>query len=361
MVDGRGKRGEGRGRLKQTCIVLTVAILAAAAFAVVRLREYRLRRWIAAAPRTELLRYISSHPDQPDALRRLGILDRNTGEVGESAKLLQRAVEAAPGDEANWVELSRTLNDGQVTMQKLQSYLSIEPDSAQIMAELARRKLQVGDISTAASLASKAVKLTPDSPDAQRVMGDVAAAAGNWPRAESLYKRSLSLHDDPETRLALAHIWIPLQRYGAIIEICSPIVTAGRSPEISVEQRARALVYTAGAQLYQPLTPAEMANVQQQLREADALSERLPQAERFLPPYFMGESLIKSGSPKEAVPFLERSSSLAPMFAGSLYSLSQAYRLSGQTAKADAALTRHGQLVRQLTDMEKANDRSPGQ
>jgi tetratricopeptide (TPR) repeat protein len=187
----------------------------------------------------------------------------------------------------------------------------------------------------------------------QRVLGDVASALGNWPLAESQYKKALTLRDDPETRLALARIWIPLQRYGEIIEICSPIVDPRKSADISVEQRARALVYTAGARLYEPLTATEIGQLQQQLREADALAERMPQSERFLPPYFMGESLLRSGKPKEAIPFLERSTGLAPMFAGSLYSLARAYRLAGETTKADLAQARHEQLSKHLTELEK--------
>jgi len=343
--------------LKRTRLLFALLFLAALTWGVLLLRDHQWHRWLATASKEDLERYVADHPDQPEALVRLGVLDRNAGKRAEAEKLLRHAVELAPGEETDWTELSRTLTDDREAIRELERFLNAMGDRAPVLAELARRYLQIGDAATARTLTEKATALAPESPDAWRIRGDVMAATRQSPEAEKAYRKALSLRDDTETRLSLARLWIPLQRYSEIIEICSPIVKAGASPDISGEQRARALLYTAGGRLYDPLTPEEIATLQAQLREADALSAQLTAGERFLPPYFLGESFLRSGKPKEAIPFLERSVREGPMFAGSLYSLARAYRLSGDTAKADAATARHTRLSRILGELEIYNNR----
>jgi len=322
-----------------------------------RLQDRQWRRWLATASREELTAYVAAHPDQHDALLRLGVLQRHAGENAEAEKRLRHAVEVAPDDETGWVEFSRALTDDHEAIRVLEEALKTKESSAPMMAELARHYLQSGDVVDARTWAEKATQQQPASPDAWRIRGDVMAATHQAPEAEKDYRKALALRDDPETRLALARTLIPLQRYAEILALCAPIVRAGDSPEISQEQRARALLYTAGGRLYDPLTPAEIAALQAQLQEADSLSAQLTPNERFLPPYFLGESYLRLGKPKEAIPLLERSATMAPMFAGSLYSLARAYRLAGEQAKADATVRRHTRLSRILGEIEMYNNR----
>lgn len=341
---------------KRTRVLIALLLLAALTWGGLLLRDRQWHRWLATAPRAELARYVADHPDQPEAVARLGVLTRNAGEKAEAEKLLRHAVEIAPQEESDWIELSRALDDKEA-IQELETYLKTTPDSAPVTTELVRRYLQAGDMTRARSLAERAMKLAPESPEVWRVQGDIMAANRQSSEAEKAYRKALSLGDDPETRLSLAQLWVPLQRYHEIIAICAPILKAGNSPDISVEQRAQALLYTAGGRLYDPLTPAELATVQAQLQEVDSLSVQLPEGQRFLPPYFLGESYLRAGKPKEAIPYLERSVQAGPMFAGSLYSLARAYRLVGDIAKSDAATARHTHLSRILSELDMYNSR----
>ncbi len=337
-------------------LVSTLAVLATV-WGVTIARDRQFRSWIATAPRNEAEAYVASHPDQPDALLRLAFLLRSAGEREAAERRARHAVEVAPSDERCWVEYSRAASDDKEAIRGLEGFLKLQADSAPVRAELARRYLLAGDVSTTRPLIEKALQASPESPDANRVQGDLFSVLRQLPDAEKAYRKSLALHDDNETRLALARTLIPLQRYAEIAGLCAPVVKAGVSSEISQEQRAEALVYTAGGRLYAPLTPQEIEGLQAQLREADSLSNALHAEERFLAPYFLGESFLRSGRPKEAIEPLERSVKRNPMFPGSLFSLSRAYRLAGESAKADSATVRHARISRLLGELEMYSNR----
>ncbi len=320
-------------------------------------RDRMAHRWIETASRDELQHYVRDHPDRAEALIRLSGMLRAEGDQVEAERLARRAVQVAPGDEASWVALSRADADDREATQGLQNFLKIKPDSAPVMAELARRYMASRDVAGARALADKAVQAQPELPDAWRVRGDVMGALRQEPEAEKDYKKALSLRDDPETRLALARTLIPLQRYPEILALCAPIITPERTAEVSSGQRARALLYSAGARLYDPLTTVELAAVQAQLKEVDSLSSWLPAEERFLPPYFLGESWLRLGRPALAIEPLKRGIAAGPMFAGGLYSLSRAYRLAGDPAKAKETAAKHARLSRILSEVEMYGSR----
>src|SRR5262249_33630262 len=119
----------------------------------------------------------------------------------------------------------------------------------------------------------------------------------------------------------------------------------------------RALTYYAGSKLYGPLNSEVQAGLRAQLSEADSMSSSLPPEERFLPPYFLGESMRRSGKPKEAIPFLERSVKLAPNYPGAMFSLPRAYRETGDVSKADAATEKHARLGLLIGEVEAYKSR----
>src|SRR5205823_5012611 len=122
-----------------------VLIFLALAWGGLLLRDRQRHYWIASAGRAELEKYISQNPDQSDALIRLSGLLRNAGEKAQAEKLARRSVELDPQNEAGWVELSRANTDDKEGIPALQRYLKEFPESASVMAELARRMLQEGD------------------------------------------------------------------------------------------------------------------------------------------------------------------------------------------------------------------------
>lgn len=343
--------------MKRFAALAAVLIVCLALWGAIQVRDRNRQRWIETAPRTDLAGYVAGHPDDADALARMSRLLRNAGEKAEAEKLIRRAVAIAPHVDDNWVEFSRSVSGDREADEALQGFLRVNPDSAPVLSELARRSLRGGDIDGARSQAEKATKVSPGSPEAWRSMGEVLAAERNMPKAEEALRRSLSLRDEADTRLSLAHILIPLQRYAEIMGLCEPMVRAPKSQDISLEQRARALAYYAGSRLYEPLSREEQISLRAQLLEADSISSSLPPDERFMPAYFMGESCLRSGKPKDAIPFLERSAAAAPAFPGALYSLARAYRLSGDVAKANSTASRHTRLSRLLGDLDSYRSR----
>ena len=343
--------------MKRPVIITLLFVLTALTWAGLRVKEIRRQSWIANANLGDIEKFTKDHPDEPDALLRLGILLRNAGERGESEKILQHAVELVPYKEKYWIELSRSMDDHNAAVGKMNDYLKINAESAPAMAEISRHFLKMGDIPHARRIAEKAVKLAPNSAAAWRSLGDAMVVMRRLPEAEKDFRKSLALQGDAETRLSLARLFIPLQRYAEMIEVCEPILRARQGSDISPQQHLRAILYINGGRLYEPLNADEIVSVQNQIREVDTQSSILDPAERFLPPYFLGESYLRAGKPVEAIPYLERSAALGTMYTGNLYSLARAYRLAGNITKADAVNARHVRLSRMLRDMERYIDR----
>ena len=344
--------------MKRLKLLLGILILASAAWGVTLWRSHQFKLWLGRAGREELTRYVAEHPDQPQAVERLGALVLQAGENPQAETLLKHAVELSPADASIWVELSRSQSDDREAIRELEGYLKAYPDSASVMSETARRYLAVGDVASAAKLVAKATEVEPESADALRVAGDIEMLSGNAVKAEAMYRKSLKARDNAESRLALAHLWIPLQKYADIITICKPIINKGENSDVSAEQRTRALIYEAGARLYGPLSPSELADAQHELSEADRASTKLNPGERYLPPYFLGESLLRQGKPGDAIPYLERSVRDSPNFPGTLYSLSRAYRLAGDIPNAEKTMAAHIALSKRLTEMEAQSERA---
>ncbi len=343
--------------MKRPVILAAILIITSLVWGGLQWKQARFHHWLKTAPRAELEIYTKEHPDDPEALARLGILLRNDGAREESQKLLQHTVDLSPTTELYWIELSKSMDDQNLAIEKMESFLKIYPDNAAAQAQISAHLLKLGQISKARTSAEKATKLAPDSAAAWQALGDVMAATRRLPEAEKYYRKSIALDGDAEARLSLVRLLIPLQRYSEMRELCEPILRNKSSTDISPVQRLRAELYISAARLYDPLEPSEIASLQNQIKDVDSHSSKLDPQERFLPPYFLGESYLRDGKPSEAIPFLERSAALGPMYAGSLYSLSRAYRMSGNIKKADEVNRQHVRLSKNLRDIEMAMDR----
>lgn len=334
------------------------ALLAAAvlAWGGLNWQSSRHRAWLAGASRAELQGYVAAHGDDAAALTRLSLLTLRAGDRAEAERLARRAVQSAPNEEEAWVAFSRAASDEHEAIDGLNGYLKTNPERAPILAELARHTLRMGDAGAAPALAERALKASPASPEAWQARGEILAAERRLAEAADCYRKSLAARDDAETRLALARTLIPLQRYAEIVELCRPLLGVSDG-SLSPELRARALVYFAGSRLYDPLDAAAIDDLQRQLREADSLSDRLAPEERFLAPYFLGESYLRQGKPREAIPLLERSVAAGSMFAGNRYALARAYRMAGERDKADTAARQHIRISKNLSDLEMYSHR----
>ncbi len=249
----------------------------------------------------------------------------------------------------NWLETANR--------QALESAVQEHGEDPQVMAKLADRYLQDGEVGRARATAEIAIQRFPQSPEAYRSYGLCMLALRRLPDAEKSLQKSLSLADDVETRLALCRTLTPQQRFPLVIELCAPLIASSPSLAVTPQQRASALVYNAGSRLNGPLTSGELEILQQHLQEAMQPASALPVEERFLADYFLGDSMIRADKPAEAIPFLERSVAENPSFPGTLYSLARAYHLSGEETKSRETFVRHEKLSRLLSELDSLNTR----
>ena len=253
-------------------------------------------------------------------------------------------------------QLWREWLDG-ASRSELESYSRSAGGDPQTAAKLAHQYLQEGADEQAKALMTEATQRFPQSPEILRSSGEILLSERRLPEAEKALRESLALKDDSETRLLLARVLTPLQRYPEIAALCAPLIASAPALTATPQQRASAVVYSAGARLNGPLTPAELQGIQSQLREAALPSSALPPEERFLADYFLGESLLREGKPGEAIPSLEKSVAQNPNFPGAIYSLARAYRLSGDEAKSKDLFARHERMSRLMSELDSLNTR----
>ena len=313
------------------------------------------------ADEASLASAVKDNKDDAGAAAALAGYKLRAGNKAEAETLLKHAAEIEPENPEIWMLLGETIADDREAINALESFEKLHPENGEIIAAVSRRCLHAGDANLALVNAQKAVKASPDSAICLTALADAEAASGNATAAEKDYKTAIEKGDEPDARLGLARILIPLQRYSEIDLVCSPLLTLPAPQKISLEQSARATAYMVGAMFAAVDTPENRARLETTIAKMNALEANLPPEERFLPPYFTGEYLLRGSKPAEAIPLLQKSVQLGPEFPGSLYSLSRALRLAGKAKEADAALAAHAKLIQRHAAMESAADRQQAQ
>jgi Tetratricopeptide repeat len=338
-----------------------LAIAAAAILAAQSWRANRHSQFLKSANEAQLEAAVKENKDDADAAAALAGYKLRAGNKAEAETLLKHAAEITPENPEIWMLLGEAIADDREAINALESFEKLHPENGEIMAAVSARCLHAGDANLAMVNAQKAVQASPDSSLCLTARADAEAATGTAPAAEKDYKAAIERGAGPNARLGLARLLIPLQRFREIEEICSPLLSMDVPAKISREQSARAATYMVGALQAAADTPDNRQRLQKALELMNANEASLPPEERFLPPYFTGEYLLRNARAAEAVPLLQKSVQLGPEFPGSLYSLSRALRLSGKTKEADAALAAHAKLIQRHSAMESAADRQQAQ
>ncbi len=183
-------------------------------------------------------RILEDAPNQADALRLLGALRRERGDLPESGALLSRAVESAPEVESAWLELTQTMHDlsdweacvKAATETLIRGQNCVEAELMQAISLLALHRHEAateaiehvverlpdnGGVHTfharclmarkmfeqAHAAAKRAVALTPDDAGACYVLGACLKRIGRNEEAEAQLQRCLAI--DPRHHEAL--------------------------------------------------------------------------------------------------------------------------------------------------------------
>lgn len=319
----------------------------------------------AADVERRLTAAVREQPDSFDAQHALGAFYVQAGQIARAIPFLERARQIDPAHEANGYDLAV-------------AYLEtdrIDEARREVVRLLARRETgellnlrgdveaRAGDFIAAAEPYQRAARLQPTEAHLFD-WGDNLLNLRAYEPASEVFAASVRRH--PES--ARLHVGLGIAQYSrgryddAVASFCRAADLApaddrpyqflgemyGVTPDADGAVAARLARFlelrpeSAPAHYYvamnlwkgqRPGAAPDLARVEALLRRAHTLDAALPQ-----PALQLGILLSDSKRWAEAVPILERAAALAPDSAQAHFRLAQAYRRTGQTERADAAL-----------------------
>jgi len=265
---------------------------------------------------------LEEQPDNPDALRLLGVLLVQKGEVDQGMELLQAAVSLKPDsvEALSGLGLAHAqkgeLDQAEVCLRRA---LALTPQSAEAHNNLAQALVARGELDAARELLEQALELKPDYAQGLFSLGNVLVASGEPQAALDAYLRAEELApDDWELKCNLGLLF----REGGALEQAETCL-----------RRARLLEPTS------PLVALNLASVlldTGQFQEAEKLSQ---EACTLLPKFaqahnHLGLALMGQGRVAEAEMSLIKALTLNPDDHQARANLGFALRLEGKPDKA---------------------------
>ncbi|MFM7188861.1 MAG: tetratricopeptide repeat protein [Armatimonadota bacterium] len=340
---------------KRLTLSVGVAAIAALALIVIKVNEARHVAWLHSATENALEQYVPEHPDDVKARVRLGVMEvANKDPRGED--LLKKAADASPGDEAIWFAYVDAIENPEVALAQIETYLKVLPDSVKLRAAKARRLAELGDPQSGLSLVDELIKSTGKDSDAFRARADALMLLRRVSEASESLKSAIALEDRDTYRLLLAMTLVPQQRFTEVRIVCLPVVK--RQNRGAAEGHVtRAKLYLAGASLNLATPAAGLENIKTDLEAIIANSASLEEPERFLPYYFLGECELRLGAATHAIEPLKQAVRMAPQFPAALYSLARAMQASKEASVSSKLFRRHAQLTGLLSELDSAGIR----
>lgn len=344
-----------RKQNKRLTYLVGVAVFVIFAVSFVKVGEVRHRAWLMSATQTALEQYVPEHPADLEARVRLGLMEvADKDPRGEER--LKRAADAAPGDESVWFAYVDAIDNPDVALSQIETYLKVLPNSVKLRAAKARRLAELGDPRTGLAMADEIIKVSGKDSDAFRARADALMLLRRVNEASDSLKLAMKLDDRDSYRLLLAMTLVPQQRYAEVREACLPIVHR-QNRGAATGHVTRAKLYLAGATLNLAAPMKELANVKSDLEAIVLNSTCVEEAEQFLPYYFLGECFLQLGEPQSAIEPLRQAVKMAPQFPAALYSLARAMQASKENSVSSKLYRRHANLTGLLNDLDNAGIR----
>jgi len=154
-------------------------------------------RWDKALPLYE--EAIRRQPNFVEALRRLALGLRASGQAAQSTAALKRALDAAPNDADLWHESGLVfLEQGQrqAALAALSKAVELDPDMPESRNSLGQALAESGDKPGAESAYREAIRIQPDYPEAHGNLANLLSAAGDLAQARYHFGAALRLRPD---------------------------------------------------------------------------------------------------------------------------------------------------------------------
>lgn len=339
--------------------LVLVGVLGGVALAgiAVQWNRARVEASIRRMDRATLEERLKASPDDPELFARMGHVLVEDNEPLKALPLLEVASKAFPDRAEIVVDQIRAMPDPNSGDAIAEQYLNRHPKESTVAAERLRIRLRVGDpIGTLAAI-DALPKAEAEAPRMRELRGETLLMLRRLPEAVETLSLAVPNGPAPRARLLLARALVPLQRYREVVSACAPLL-APEAAGLSEVTRARARLYSSGSRLFGPTSVAEREDIRRNLESVAAIADRLEPEEAFLPAWFLGECLMRSGRPNDALVPLRQATALAPEFPGAWFARARAAKLAGKTPEAAWAFVVHRGLGKRLSAAENAAERA---
>ncbi len=273
-------------------------------------------------------------PDSPLALRGLGSIAAERGDVERAEQLLRRAVELSPNDVQIWNDLATVVRDSQEQERCLRRCLEISPSSWEPKLNLGRLLHMTGRLPEAIALLREVVAEAPHAALAWSHLGTALSKSGEHEEATDAFERGLEL--DPSDLSGLFNLAIAQRRLGRharALELCErahalapdhPLLTLGLGVSLAHAGRER-----------EALT---------RLREALATDSAQLEARQFLSRLLADAVDAELREPQEALEHADAILAIAPYDPAALVAKCSAHLRVGEFAQVAQVAARHALL-----------------
>jgi len=283
--------------------------------------EYRAGMFAEAA--ASAAGALALNPELVPARLFLGASYLEMGVLTKAVDALERVVSSDPGERNARLMLGEALlrsNRPQAAMEHLQLVSGMLPANPRVWYALGRTYESLGQ-QDAASEAWKRLMALPPSVQLYTHLAERNEAERRWVEAARDWREALKLQpDDTAVRVKLAWALFRKRDYAEAMSALKPLLSVPDNAEVPF------------------LYGASWLNLQQPEKAIPFLRDALLRDTGSLPAHAaLGQALIQTGKPEEAIPLLERA--LPGDRDGSVhFQLFRAYQLTGQSAKAQQAL-----------------------
>jgi predicted Zn-dependent protease len=283
--------------------------------------EYKAERFRQAAESAAAALKLS--PNLIAASLFLGASRLELGEFSEAVTALERVAAANPNDRNGRLMLGQALAGAgrpDAAVDHLRAASKMLPESPRVWYELGRAYEALGRKTPAGEAWDRLMALPP-SLESHMHRAEIHADALRWREAAKEWSEALKLAPGKlNVRVGLAWSLFRSREYDASMATLKPVLTADSSGEVEF------------------LYGASLLNLQQPSEAIPHLRAALAQNARMLPARAaLGQALLQTGKPDDAIPLLEESISVDED--GSIhFQLFRAYQLTNRAAEAQKAL-----------------------
>ena len=245
-------------------------------------------------------RVLSQEPENPDALRLLGVLVYQAGRTGEGLRLMRKAAKVGAEDPTVHMDLARALAEQGETgaaAASLRTAADLDPDNPAIWGSLAFTLLQRGDAGEATECFRNSLALDGSNADLHLGLGNALRDEGTLDAAAAAVRKAIALRSDyAEAHMNLGNILLELNDVEPAIASHRRAVRL--KPNLALAHHNLGIAYRAAGRL------EEAAG---SFRQSSALDPA-----GFDSPFSLGVALKDLGRFDDALEYLNRARRLRP-------------------------------------------------